>query len=245
MTRWLKRKLRSIFPTRWVNAYRRWRYGRTWFDPTDRSVATVFSEIYRHNVWGGSQGKPYSGPGSDPDMARSYVLAAGEFIRTFDIKSILDLGCGDFRIGEQLARLGVSYHGIDVVPDLIALHEASHARNGISFSCQDAITDDLPDVDLCLIRQVLQHLSNEQVQRILSRCARFRYVIVTEGVLTVDVIEANRDIVHGNETRLEHGSCLVLDKPPFNLCIEKILCEVKHPAGYVIRAMQVVIPKSD
>jgi SAM-dependent methyltransferase len=238
----IKSALRRALPVRAIDLYRRVRYGRTWFDTDGRTVETVFTEIYRRNLWGGDDGRLYSGPGSDPAVTGPYVEAVTRFIREHRIESVVDVGCGDFRVGEQIAALGVRYHGIDVVPDVIEHHQARHARPGVSFSCRNAIDDELPEADLGLVRQVLQHLSNEQIQRVLNHCRGFRHLVVTEHVLPADRIRTpNMDIHHGNETREEIGSCVMLDRPPFDCRIVETLCEVVLPDGTLIRTMRVAI----
>jgi predicted TPR repeat methyltransferase len=37
-----------------------------------------------------------------------------------NVRSVVDLGCGDFRVGRLIAASGVSYTGVDVVEPLIA-----------------------------------------------------------------------------------------------------------------------------
>ena len=81
----------------------------------------------------------------------------------------MDLGCGDFRVGSRIARPGLSYHGVDVVEELIRYNTKHFPGPGVTFSCRDLTRDDLPDAQLGLIRQVLQHLSDDQVQRTLGR----------------------------------------------------------------------------
>src|SRR5689334_14063560 len=107
MFRWVRKQIRALLPLHLVDTYRKWRYGRTWFDPDGRSVPTVFSEIYRRNMWGGQAGVFYSGPGSDPVVSRPYIEAVSDYIRASGIKSVVDIGCGDFRVGEQLLQLGI------------------------------------------------------------------------------------------------------------------------------------------
>ena len=59
----------------------------------------VFTQIYRENRWGGVPGEIYSGPGSGEEAAGPYVEAVAAFIRKMNVQSVVDLGCGDFRVG--------------------------------------------------------------------------------------------------------------------------------------------------
>jgi 2-polyprenyl-3-methyl-5-hydroxy-6-metoxy-1,4-benzoquinol methylase len=139
-----------------VDWYRALRYGRTWYEPTGKPVASVFSEIYRRRLWaakGQADAAPfYSGPGSDPAVSAPYIEAVQRLIEELGIASVVDLGCGDFRVGARLLRPGLAYHGIDVVEDLIKFNTEKFASANVQFSCRNIIEDELPAADLCLIR---------------------------------------------------------------------------------------------
>lgn len=148
--------------------------------PEQGSPRAIFSEIYRHNMWGGVAGTFYSGPGSDGEFARGFADVANTLIADRGIKSVVDLGCGDFRVGRQIANGDISYTGVDVVDALIERNRRCFARADIEFRCLDIIEDDLPDGELCILRQVLQHLSNAQIIRILGKLRRYRFVLIGE-----------------------------------------------------------------
>jgi hypothetical protein len=85
---------------------------------------------------------------------------------------------------------------------------------------------------------VLQHLSNEQAVRVLTRCERYPFVIVTEHLPDPSLPwEPNADIEHGFETRVDHGSGLALDRPPFNRAVQRIVCDVQLPDRTLIRSV--------
>ena len=242
----MKSLIRRATPQALVDAYRLARYGRTWYEPEGRPVREVFSEIYRRRLWapagGSTEAQPlfYSGPGSDHIVSQGYVEAVRRFIDKYRIISILDLGCGDFRVASAFCQgEGLSYHGVDIVQELIRFNTERYGSTNVTFSCRDILTDDLPPAQLCLIRQVLQHLSNEQVQRVLSRVDSYRFVIITEH-LPERSFTPNLDIHHGFETRLSQNSGLVLDCPPFNRRVESTLCEVQLPDGTLVRSVLLV-----
>lgn len=181
-----------------------------------KSARSVFSEIYATNQWGGARGAIFSGDGSRGAAADAYCARVIEFIRSHGITSVIDLGCGDFHIGAQIAQHVESYTGVDIVPAVVAHHRDAYASERVRFLCLDAAEDELPVADLCLVRQVLQHLSNAQIQRILAKLGRYPYVIVSEHYPAAGTPFApNRDKPHGPDTRLRDGSAVVLDAPPF------------------------------
>jgi hypothetical protein len=64
--------------------------------------------------------------------------------------------------------------------------------------CLDAAgIEPLPQAELCLIRQVFQHLSNTQISAILTKLEVLPYIIVTEHQPSDgDFVSANADKVH-------------------------------------------------
>jgi hypothetical protein len=216
-----------------------------------RDSRAVFSDVYRNGSWG-SDGPFCSGPGSrDPQIISGYVAA----IATLCQKPvrIVDLGCGDFAVGEKLLPLCQTYVGVDIVPELI-----SHLRQSVTdaraqFECLDIVDAELPDGDLCLVRQVLQHLSNRQILRILPKLRKYPITLITEHVPSEGSLAMkNRDKVHGLDIRLARGSGVFLDAPPFStlgLRVEPVHEVPGHPlsSGHdpgVIRTVKLCWPPS-
>jgi hypothetical protein len=182
-----------------------------------RPVADVFAEVYASGSWG--QGDTFdSGSGSRGEPAARYVDTVRSLIREHGVHTALDLGCGDFRVAQSFAGELSHYRGVDVVPDLIARNQTVYGGTAVEFAVLDATRDELPDADLCLVRQVLQHLSNVEISAILSRCARFPLVVITEH-WPADVARSapNVDKPHGPDTRLDRGSWVDITAPPFSL----------------------------
>jgi len=193
----------------------------------------VFTEIYAQNLWG--ERKPhadaeypfYSGPGSEEVAAHPYADCVNKFIDSHGVRAVVDLGCGDFRVGSRIARPSLSYIGVDIVEPLIQANQTRFANDHIQFRCLDIIADQLPQGDLCLVREVLQHLSNAQIAAIVAKLKAFKWVIVTEcqpGPL--GSFKPNRDKPHGIENRALWNSGVVLSAPPFNLPDVTLLLDV-------------------
>ena len=97
-----------------------------------------------------------------------------ELIKTFltehpDIKHVIEFGCGDFNVASKFISDSFDYTGVDIVEDMINSHQKNFASEHVNFMCLDIVEDDLPDGDMCLIRQVLQHLSDDDISRILAK----------------------------------------------------------------------------
>lgn len=191
-----------------------------------KSPAEVFSKIYSSNQWGGKSGFN-SGAGTlDCKAAEPYVGAIRDTIeeRGFTGTRFVDLGCGDFRIGSQIAPLASSYIGGDVVPALVEYLNRNHGNERISFRCVDMVLDELPEGDVCFIRQVFQHLSNEQIERILPKLSRYRCVFITEHIPNRSKPhQPNLDKAQGPDIRLYWNSGVFLDQAPFSLPSSNLL----------------------
>jgi hypothetical protein len=184
-----------------------------------KTAAETFSEIYRAGLWVGG-----SGAGSKERFAAQYAEAIASFARSHSIGSVVDIGCGDFVVGQKLVDSGLGYWGVDVVAALIDEHNARFEREGVRFSCVDVIREAPPFGELCLIRQVLQHLSNNEISQVLLNCRNFRYVLVTEHLPIGQHVMPNRDKTHGPDTRLDYlpRSGVFLECPPFSINTETV-----------------------
>ncbi len=191
----------------------------------------AMEQIYDKNLWGGEV-TYYSGEGShDPLIIQPYINAVTSFLTSFKIPLIVcDLGCGDFNVGKELMPYTKKYYAIDIVSDLIIHHKKTFKATQVEFHCLDISQDDLPLGDCAIVRQVLQHLSNAEVQRILLKLTSFRYVILTEHLPEGDFIP-NKDIIAGQGTRLKKQSGLDIVAAPFYFKVKetKVLSSVILP----------------
>lgn len=127
-----------------------------------------------------------------------------------------------------IERVTIDYTGGDVVRDLIEHHQSKFQNTTTHFIHLNAINDELPDADLITIRQVLQHLNNNQIQKILGKLSKFKYVLITEHVpITLDA-EYNLDKIAGPHIRMRVNSGVFIDKPPFNTKNTTILFEYRE-----------------
>jgi SAM-dependent methyltransferase len=202
------------------------------------SVGEAFSTIYQSHAWGSRPDRPFcSGDGSiREEVVGPYCEMIRAFIENHDIKRVVDLGCGDFGVGSRLIGPEIAYTGVDVVPDLISYNQEHFGSPSVEFQCLNIIEDDLPPGDLCLVRQVLQHLSNIQIQQTLKSLSRYQYVIVTEHVYAGVGLRRNLDKPQGPGTRIPKRSGVFLESPPFNRSA-KLLLEVQLAENDVLRSV--------
>jgi SAM-dependent methyltransferase len=189
---------------------------------TNMSVQEIFTEIYNNKLWGDNGlNKFYSGPGStEESVAQPYIQKISDFLKAYIPKKprIVDLGCGNFEIGKHFIDYCSEYIGVDIVPKLIEELNKTKATSSVKFLCLDIIDDELPGGDIAFLRQVLQHLSNEQILMILSKLRKYKIVFITEHYPTPnpDVVP-NKNITSGVGIRLSKNSGVYLDKMPFDI----------------------------
>lgn len=178
-------------------------------------------QIYERNLWGGNSTDFYSGEGSHlPEIIVPYIDVVTSFLRSFEHPiTVCDLGCGDFNVGKELVQHTQKYIAVDIVKDLIEHNKEKFKDDRLEFHCMDLATDEFPVGDCALIRQVLQHLSNAEIQKILNKLTDFKYLIVKEHV-PEGKFTANQDIISGQGIRLKKQSGVNITAPPFQLTVK-------------------------
>src|SRR6185312_8202393 len=98
-----------------------------------------------------------------------YRAVVERLCRARDVRSVVDVGCGDWQLGSLVDWTGVAYTGVDVVPPVVEADRARYGREGVRFEAADALRDPLPTADLLLAKDVLQHWPNGDVEAFLAR----------------------------------------------------------------------------
>ena len=213
---------------------------------TFKKPGQVFTEVYENNFWGGKKNEFYSGSGSHfNNVVEKYVETIISYLKKYKQNqiTIVDLGCGDFNIGEKFIDYCKEYIAVDVVEKLIKKLKADDHSDRVKFLCLDIINDELPDGDVCFIRQVFQHLSNKEISRVLFKLKKYKVVFISAHYPSDDSkIIPNKDIVHGPETRRVKNSAVFLDEPPFNIpkkSIKTILEAIPDDGQGIIRTYKI------
>lgn len=181
----------------------------------------VMEQIYDLNLWGGNAREFYSGFGShQPEIILPYLEVVTTFLKSFENPlAVCDLGCGDFNIGKELVTYAKKYVAVDIVPDLIEHHKKTFKAKNLEFHCLDIATADLPKAECVLLRQVLQHLSNAEIHKVVDKLTDYKYILLTEHIPEGDFIP-NIDIISGQGIRLKKQSGVNLLAPPFNFKVK-------------------------
>lgn len=182
----------------------------------------AMKQVYDLNLWGENSTEFYSGFGShNPEIVNPYVDVVKSFLTSFGKPiTLLDLGCGDFNIGNQLVKHTKKYIAVDIVEELINHNKEKFKADNLEFKCLDIAVDDLPKADCVILRQVLQHLSNTEVQSVVNKLFDFKYVILTEHIPKGN-FTPNKDIISGQGIRLKKQSGLDILKAPFSFEVKE------------------------
>jgi hypothetical protein len=147
-----------------------------------------FTHVYEEKIWGDNHNNKYkgtSGEGSAIDYNKdSYIPFLKKFIIDNNIKTIVDLGCGDFRCGKlQYDDLDVSYTGYDTYGKVIEYNSTQYSLPKYSFIHLDIYNnkDSIINGDLCILKDILQHWKIEEIYTFLDYLVenkKFKYILI-------------------------------------------------------------------
>lgn len=175
----------------------------------------AFHTIYKEQRWGDG-----SGPGSSPANTIEYRGFVERFMHANSIRRVTDLGCGDWQFSHLIDWSQVEYLGLDLVPEIIANNRSRFAAPNLRFEELTAI-DDMPNGDLLLSKEVLQHLPNQMIIEYLAVIRRkYRFALLTNAI--EPAAQANADI--------PAGACRAvrLQEAPFNALGAVVLTYYPH-----------------
>ena len=172
----------------------------------------VFTTLYEHNYWGNNQNPEYrgsSGGGSDVDYNKNtYVPFLKQFIKEREIKTVVDLGCGDFRCGPLIYDdLDVSYTGYDAYKKVVNFHLKHYSLPKYAFNHLDFCNkkEDIVAGDLCILKDVIQHWSLINIYTFLDylvKHKKFKYILVCN---CCNQVKDNTDILNGDWRALSYN----------------------------------------
>ena len=164
----------------------------------------IFDDIYSQDVWQGG-----SGTGSREALTRDYRMFLQGLLQQARVKSVVDLGCGDWQFSRHMDWSGIDYTGVDVSAVVLETLRPFE-RPGVRFLRANAVTDTLPPADLLIAKDVLQHWSNADILAFLPQLQNFKGALITNSF--PDRVAINGALETGARMRP-----VDLTWPPFNL----------------------------
>jgi len=205
-----------------------------------------FTKIYLLNSWGNNES--VSGPGSTLKNTKSLRKKLPLLCKKFNIKSILDVPCGDFNWMKNFLKKknNIKYMGGDIVKEIIANNNKLYKKKNISFKQINILKARLPKYDLMICRDCLMHFSNEDIFKSFINFSNssIKYLLTTSHLENKkgkfkNII--NKDIVTGGFRFLD------LFSKPFNLN-KKVLYTIddcEFEIGKKIKSKMYLFTKQD
>lgn len=196
------------------NFYARFKYkGKTYNE--------IFVQIHDQNAWQGDAS--LSGQGSDLTQTAELRAALPGIFSQLEIKSFLDIPCGDHFWMNLVPMDDLRYTGGDLVEGLIHFCEENYAAENKHFQKMDLVKVPLGQHDMIFVRDCLVHLSfahiHEAIQNI--KASGSAYLMAT----TFPEKKKNFDVHDGGWRYLN------LQLPPFNFPEPVLLINEKCTEG--------------
>lgn len=141
----------------------------------------IFEDIYQHNKWNSKES--LSGPGSGTIPTRKIADAILQLVGELGIKSVLNIGCG---VDNWLPELP-NYVGVDI--SALAIKKAKLMHPGRAYEIVDAVTHSLPQRELVIVRDCLQHLPLDDGRRLLQniKSSRASWLLASTFIASANV----------------------------------------------------------
>jgi len=172
-----------------------------------KSVSRVFEKIYDLNLWESQETK--SGIASHKDWTTNTLTNLLSTIDRYNIKTILDIPCGDVNWIYSVFKSVNKYIGADIVQALVKDNIKTHTDQNVEFKVVNIIDDNLISVDLIYCRDLFMHLSNMNVLNAIENIKKSgaKYLFTSfDSKVTV-----NEDVLDGGYRPIN------LTAEPFNL----------------------------
>ena len=145
-----------------------------------------FTSVYETKLWGDNGRTEYagsSGTGSKLETNLDYYIPyVRSFLKEYHIRSVADLGCGDFLCGPELYKgMDIRYTGYDAYAKIVDANTKDYP--GFRFKHLDIVNDidNVESADVCILKDVLQHLLLADIYTLLDRLVdskKFKYILI-------------------------------------------------------------------
>jgi len=183
------------FAMRYLSRLVYWK--RTWSagDLKHKDLEAVFTDYYHDGEWVRGEGKSRSGPGSDLEYTGSIRRALPDLCRELEVRTLLDIPCGDLTWISKVDLPVERYIGADIVQSVVAENTAAYGNAQRQFMKLNIVTDKLPQADLVIVRDLFIHLNKRQIAASLENvCTSGAKWLLTT---TYPKLKVNSEIVPG------------------------------------------------
>ena len=172
----------------------------------------IFTRIYKKNRW-------KSDKAEDLEILKTLLEELPQLLKKLQVKSILDIPCGDFWWLSSVDLGFLSYTGGDIVKHIIQNDIKQYANEKRRFLKLDILNDDLPKTDIIFCKDLLIHLPLEDCLKSIKNIKKSgaKHFLVE----TFPSVKENKDIHTGDWRPLN------LNLPPFFFPEPEYRIEVK------------------
>ena len=154
-----------------------------------------------------------SGLGSDLNVTKQLIKDLDIFLKSDQIKSILDIACGDFFWMNKLINNNkhLNYLGLEIVESIVENNNKIFSNQRVKFICSDVINEELPqNHDFILVRDFLIHIKNIDIINLIQK--------IKNSNCKYFAINNFPDIKKNDEIKgYGHHRHVNIEIPPFNL----------------------------
>ena len=129
------------------------------------ALNSKFDKVFQRNLFNGKSSK--SGEGSSLVQTQEIARLLPVVMQKLEIKSFLDIPCGDLEWMSRVNFNGTEYLGGDVSPVLIQYLQTTFPTK--KFQQINLCKDSLPQVDLIFCRDLFVHLSYKDIKSAIAR----------------------------------------------------------------------------
>lgn len=138
-----------------------------------------FTKIYDKKIWGG-------GSGTGSKMSRNnqkYIDVLQSVLDGYEIKTVCDVGCGDWEFTQHIDFGDRKYLGIDCVKSVIEANKIKFKRKNVKFEHRVIGDSYIPEgYDIVIIKDVIQHWTDEDIINYFTKIVKNnKLVFCTNG----------------------------------------------------------------
>ena len=199
----------------------------------NNNIIKAFTEVYDTNTWGDNKDPNYKGSsGLGSSIAyneKTYIPFMQNFFKEYNIKTVVDLGCGDFVIGTLLyENTNIDYTGYDAYKGVIDNNNNKFNENkNFNFIHLDFTSEldriNLKTADLCIIKDVLQHLPNSTITNFMDyiiKSKKYKYILIINCYNTTP---GNKDNLERQDIKAGDFSSLSALRHPLTIYNAKVM----------------------
>ena len=139
-----------------------------------KDIKEIFRLIYKFYYWKSSESNSFSGAGSELKATNNIRQELALFMERENIKTILDVPCGDFFWMSKIDLKNINYTGGDIVKEIIFRNNQEYKKDNLKFIIFDIMKDNLEKNDLIINRDCLVHFTNKEIFESLNNIKNSR-----------------------------------------------------------------------